>query len=134
LAWTTRKRDFYAEMCRIENWSTRTLAKKISGMLYERTALSRKPDKLIRQELAALRQEDKLTPDLVFRDSYILDFLGLKGAYSEKDLETAILRELDLFLVELGGDFAFVPGKNASRWTAKIFISTCCFTICGCDG
>ena len=76
------KRDFYAEMCRIENWSTRTLEKKIGGMLYERTALSKKPDKLIRQELAALREEDKLTPDLVFRDPYVLDFLGLKDTYS----------------------------------------------------
>ncbi len=72
------KRDFYAEMCRIEGWNTRTLVKKIAGMLFERTALSKKPDKLIKQELATLRAEDKLTPDLVFRDPYFLDFLGLK--------------------------------------------------------
>lgn len=52
------KRDFYAKMCRIEKWSTRTLEKKIGGTLYERTALSKKPDKLIRQELAALREEE----------------------------------------------------------------------------
>jgi hypothetical protein len=69
------KRDFYAEMCRIERWSTRTLEKKISGMLFERTALSRKPVELAKQELAQLREEDKLTPDLVFRDPYFLDFL-----------------------------------------------------------
>ena len=62
------QRDFYAEMCRIERWSVRTLRQKVGSMLFERTALSRKPDKLIRQELAALREEDKLTPDLVFRD------------------------------------------------------------------
>jgi hypothetical protein len=68
------KRDFYAEMCRIECWSTRTLEKKISGMLFERTALSKKPEKLIREELDTLRAEDKLTPDLVFRDPYFLDF------------------------------------------------------------
>ena len=74
------KRDFYAEMCRIERWSVRALRKKIGGMLYERTALSKKPDKLIRRELAALREEDKLTPDLVFRDPYVLDFLGLRDA------------------------------------------------------
>src|SRR5437016_1144240 len=70
------KRDFYAEMCRVERWSTRTLQQKIGGMLYERTALSKKPDQLIRQELEALRAEDKLTPDLVFQDPYVLDFLG----------------------------------------------------------
>ena len=106
------KRDFYAEMCRIENWSTRTLAKKIGGMLFERTALSKKPEKLAAIELKALREEDKLTPDLVFRDPYLLDFLGLKGAFSEKDLEAAILRELESFLVELGGDWAFLARQK----------------------
>lgn len=69
------KRDFYAEMCRMERWSTRTLAKKIQSMLFERTVLSRKPDTLIRQELEALKAEDKLISDLVFRDPYFLDFL-----------------------------------------------------------
>ena len=78
------KRDFYAEMCRIENWSTRTLEKKIGGMLFERTALSRKPAKLAELELKQLREEDKLTPDLVFRDPYLLDFLGLKDRYIER--------------------------------------------------
>lgn len=106
------QRDFYAEMCRIERWSVRTLRKKIGGMLYERTALSKKPDKLAALELQKLREEDKLTPDLIFRDPYLLDFLGLKGAYSEKDLETAILRELEEFLVELGSDFAFVARQK----------------------
>src|SRR6266446_1037159 len=94
------QRDFYAEMCRIEQWSVRALRRKIGGMLYERTALSRKPAKLAELELKQLREEDKLTPDLVFRDPYFLDFLGLKGAYSEKDLEAAILRDLETFLVE----------------------------------
>lgn len=106
------QRDFYAEMCRIERWSVRTLREKIAGMLYERTALSKKPDKLIQQELKALREQDRLTPDLVFRDPYLLDFLGLKDTYSEKDLESAILRELESFLVELGGDFAFVARQK----------------------
>lgn len=106
------QRDFYAEMCRIEGWSTRTLRKKIDGMLYERTALSKKPEKLVRQELAALRAEDKLTPDMVFKDPYFLDFLGLRGAYSEKDLEAAILREIEHFLLELGAGFAFVERQK----------------------
>jgi hypothetical protein len=64
------QRDFYAELCRVERWSVRTLRHKINGMLFERTALSTKPTKLARQELAALRKQDKLTPDLVFRDPY----------------------------------------------------------------
>jgi predicted nuclease of restriction endonuclease-like (RecB) superfamily len=106
------KRDFYAEMCRIENWNTRTLEKKIGGMLFERTALSKKPDKLIRRELAALRDEDKLTPDLVFRDPYFLDFLGLKDTYAEKDIEAAILREIESFILELGVGFCFVARQK----------------------
>ena len=106
------QRDFYAEMCRMEKWNTRTLGKKIGSMLFERTALSKKPNKLIRQELAALRAEDKLTPDLVFRDPYVLDFLGLKDTYAEKDLEAAILREIESFILELGVGFCFVARQK----------------------
>jgi predicted nuclease of restriction endonuclease-like (RecB) superfamily len=106
------KRDFYAEMCRIENWSTRTLEKKIGGMLFERTALSRKPAKLAELELKQLRQEDKLTPDLVFRDPYFLDFLGLKDRYIEKDIEDAIMREMEQFILELGVGFTFVARQK----------------------
>lgn len=106
------QRDFYAEMCRIERWSVRTLRKKIDGMLYERTAISKKPEKLVKEELSALREEDRLTPDLVFRDPYFLDFLGLKDTYSEKDLETAILREMESFILELGAGFSFVARQK----------------------
>lgn len=106
------QRDFYAEMCRLERWSVRTLRAKIGGMLYERTALSRKPAKLAALELKKLRQEDQLTPDLVFRDPYFLDFLGLKGAYQEKDVESAILREMESFILELGAGFAFLARQK----------------------
>lgn len=102
------QRDFYAQMCRFERWSVRTLRKKIDSMLFERTAISKKPEEVAKAELAALRSEDRLTPDLIFRDPYILDFLGLKDRYLEKDLEDAILRELETFLVELGNGFAFL--------------------------
>lgn len=105
-------RDFYAEMCRIERWSTRTLSKKIDSMLFERTAISKKSDELIKQEIAALQGEDRLTPDLVFRDPYFLEFLNLADTYSEKDLERAILREIERFLLELGSDFAFVARQK----------------------
>ncbi len=105
-------RDFYAEMCRMEHWSVRTLRTKVSSMLFERTALSRKPEKLIEHELEQLRRDDLMTPDLVFRDPYFLDFLGLKGAYREKDLEAAILRELESFIMELGAGFTFVARQK----------------------
>ena len=113
------QRDFYAEMCRMENWSTRTLEQKIKSMLYERTAISKKPDKLIKQELAALRREDKLTPDLVFRDPYILDFLGLKDTYAEKDVEAGILREVESFILELGIGFAFLERQKRMQIDAR---------------
>ncbi len=106
------KRDFYAEMCRIEGWSVRTLRDKIRSQLFERTAISKKPDELIKTEIEELRTEDKLTPDLVFRDTYLLDFLGLADTFSEKDLESAILRELERFLLELGVGFAFVERQK----------------------
>ncbi|MGH9854874.1 MAG: PDDEXK nuclease domain-containing protein [Blastocatellia bacterium] len=106
------KRDYYAEMCRIERWSVRTLADKIDGMFYERTALSKNTEDLIRKELDALREEDRMSPDLVFRDPYFLDYLDLPKNYSEKDLEDAILRELERFLLELGSDFAFLARQK----------------------
>jgi predicted nuclease of restriction endonuclease-like (RecB) superfamily len=106
------KRDFYAEMCRMERWSVRVLRQKIDRLLFERTAVSRKSEELIRQELEAMRDDDRLTPDLVFRDPYFLDFLGLTGRYNERDMEQAILRELEAFLLELGADFAFLARQK----------------------
>jgi len=105
-------REFYAEMCRVERWSVRTLRQKIGGMLFERTALSKNSEELIRKELATLRDGGRMTPELVFRDPYLLDFLGLSGAYSEKDLEAAILREMERFLLELGSGFSFVARQK----------------------
>jgi predicted nuclease of restriction endonuclease-like (RecB) superfamily len=106
------KRDFYAEMCRIERWSVRALRAKIDSMLYERTALAKKPDRVIQRELVKLRDEDLMTPDLIFRDPYLLDFLGLSSDHSEKELEAAILNELEKFLLELGTDFTFIARQK----------------------
>ena len=106
------KREFYAAMCRAERWSTRTLAHKIQSMLYERTALSANPEELVRRELAQLRQGGTLTPDLVLQDPYILDFLGLADSYSERDLESALLRNIERFLLELGTGLAFIERQK----------------------
>lgn len=100
------------EMARIEHWDTRTLDEKIDGMLYERTALSRKPDELIKQELQQIQETNSLTPDVVFRSSYFLDTLGLADTYSEKDLEDAILVNLQSFIKEMGSDFAFLDRQK----------------------
>ncbi|MEM6252190.1 MAG: PDDEXK nuclease domain-containing protein [Cyanobacteria bacterium P01_D01_bin.156] len=106
------QREFYAEMCRVERWSVRMLRKKIDSMLYERTALSKQPEELAKAELQALRENNTLSPDLVFKDPYVLDFLGLKDRYLEKDLEDAILREMEAFLLELGDGFAFLARQK----------------------
>lgn len=106
------KREFYAEMCRVERWSVRTLRHKIGHLLYERTAIAKKPDELIEQDITALRDEDRLTPDMVFRDPYFLDFLGLSGHHVEKDVENAILEELESFILEMGTDFAFIARQK----------------------
>lgn len=105
-------RLFYLEMCRMENWGTRDLSEKIDSMLFERTAISKKPEIQIRKELQELQKTKNLTPDLVFRDPYILDFLGLEDNFSEKKLEEAILRELERFIMELGQGFTFVERQK----------------------
>ena len=106
------QREYYAEMCRVEGWSVRTLRERIDSLLYERTALSRKPDELITQELAVLRDTERMSPDLLLRDPYILDFLGLHDTYQEHDLEAAIVREMEAFLLELGAGFCFVARQK----------------------
>ena len=106
------QREFYLELCKIEGWSVKTLREKIDSMLYERTGISKKPEKLIKQELKQLRDDNKLTPDLIFRDPYFLNFLGLKDTFSEKNLEDAILRELENFILELGQGFSFIERQK----------------------
>ena len=102
------KREFYTTMCANEIWSVRTLRERIGSALFERTAISRKPEQTIINDLKMLNKENKMTTDMFFRDPYILDFLDLKDVYNEKDLETAILNELQKFILEMGNDFAFL--------------------------
>lgn len=106
------KRNFYIELSKIEKWSTRQLDERIQSMLYERTAISKRSDKTIRQELQHLKEQQQITPDIIFRDPYILDFLGLSDTFSETDLETAIIVELQRFIIELGNDFAFLAQQK----------------------
>lgn len=106
------ERQFYMEMCRIEHWDTRTLDEKIDSQLYQRTAISQRPEEVIRRELKELREEDTLNPDIVFRSTYFLDMLGLPDVFSEKDLENSILNQLLEFIKELGSDFTFVDRQK----------------------
>ncbi|MDQ7296540.1 PDDEXK nuclease domain-containing protein, partial [Stenotrophomonas sp. Sm2017] len=106
------QRDYYAQMASTERWSVRTLRERIDSMLYERTALSQKPGETIAQELAKMRDAQRMSPALVMRDPYILDFLGLRDTWQEGDLEAAIIREMESFLLELGAGFSFVARQK----------------------
>lgn len=106
------QREFYITMAASENWSVRTLQEKIDGMLYERTAISGKPDEMIKQELLKLRDDNVLSPDLVFKSPYFLEFTGLKGMYSEKSLEDSLVAHLEQFILELGNGFSFIERQK----------------------
>ncbi|MDR0308576.1 MAG: PDDEXK nuclease domain-containing protein [Coriobacteriales bacterium] len=106
------KRDFYVEMAKVERWTVKTLRSRINSMLFERTAISKKPEETIAQDIALLKDEGKMTPDMVFRDPYFLDYLGLQDTFSEKDLEDAILIEIQRFITDLGSDFGFLSRQK----------------------
>ncbi len=106
------KREFYIEIAKVERWSVRQLQERIKSMLFERTAISNKPEETIAKDLKALRETGAMSADLAFRDPYVLDFLGLKDGYGESDLEDAILNELQRFISELGTDFAFLARQK----------------------
>jgi predicted nuclease of restriction endonuclease-like (RecB) superfamily len=106
------KRDYYIDLCRLERWSSRPLHERIQSMLFERSALSRKPADMIRNELSQLKETRALTPEVVLKDPYVLDFLGLNDRYLERDLEDAILREMEQFLLELGAGFSLVARQK----------------------
>lgn len=106
------ERQFYMEMCRIEHWDTRTLDEKIDSQLYQRTAISQRPEAVIKKELAELRDTNMLNPDIVFRSTYFLDMLGLPDVFTEKELENGIISQLLEFLKELGSDFTFVDRQK----------------------
>jgi predicted nuclease of restriction endonuclease-like (RecB) superfamily len=106
------QREFYLQMAMLERWSVRGLREKINGLLFERTALSKQPEEVVRHELEQLRESGRMTPDLVFKDPYLLNFLDLQAGHSERDLENAILREMERFLLELGAGFSFVARQK----------------------
>ncbi len=106
------QREFYLTMAAAEHWSKRMLQSKIDGMLFERTAIASKPDELIKKELSELRDDNKMSPDLVFKSPYFLEFTGLKGMYSEHSLEDSLVANLEQFILELGYGFTFVERQK----------------------
>ena len=106
------QREFYLTFAASERWSVRQLRKEIDGMLFERTAISGKPDEFIKKELSTLRDDNVMSPDLVFKSPYFLEFTGLKGMYSEKNLEDSLIAHLEQFIIELGNGFSFVARQK----------------------
>ncbi|MDM1021517.1 PDDEXK nuclease domain-containing protein [Acinetobacter sp. VNK23] len=106
------KRDFYIAITIQERWSTRTLDERIGSLLFERTAISKRPDETIMAELKQLQTQGQVHQELVLKDPYILDFLDLNDHYLEKDLEDAILRDIEQFLLELGSGFTFIARQK----------------------
>ncbi len=107
-------RNFYESESIRSGWSVRQLERQIESQFYERTAMSR--DKASMLKKGALKKaSDKITPAEEIKDPYVLEFLGLKDEYSESDLEEALIRHLETFLLELGGDFTFVARQRRLR-------------------
>lgn len=105
-------REFYATMAMQEKWSTRTLDERIGSLLFERTVISKKPEATITTELTSLREKGEYNQELLLKDPYILDFLELNDRYMEKDLEDAILRDMESFLLEMGAGFSFIARQK----------------------
>ena len=105
------KIEFYAQMSIVQNWGVRTLRERIDSMLYERTALSKQPEELIKYELDNIKQEE-FSKDMILKDPYLLDFLEINDRYLEKDLEDAILRSIEQFIFELGVGFSFIERQK----------------------
>ena len=107
-----RKREYYAVTSSHERWSVRTLRERIASKLYERKLPAAGSAASATGDLASLAMADTVEPDIVFRDPYVLNFLGLPAEHSEADLERAILDEIQHFLLELGVGFAFVERQK----------------------
>lgn len=107
-------RQFYeAEALRC-GWSVRQLDRQVATQFFERTLLSRNKAAMLRKAERPLPQ-DAVTPEEEIKDPLVLEFLGLKDEYSESDLEEALIAKLEHFLMELGGDFAFVARQRRLR-------------------
>jgi predicted nuclease of restriction endonuclease-like (RecB) superfamily len=107
-------RTFYQAEALRGGWSVRQLDRQISSQFFERTALSRNKAAMLRKGIKPL-PEDAVTPEDQIKDPYVLEFLGLMDEYSENELEEALVRQLEGFLLELGGDFAFVGRQRRLR-------------------
>lgn len=116
------KREFYITICNNEKWAVRTLRERINSMLFERTAISKQGEEVIKNDLDLLKKENRMTTNTFLRDPYLLDFLELGSSYNENDLENAILSEIKKIILEFGSDFAFMSDRKEFK-SATMIIS-----------
>ena len=115
------KREFYAEMCRIERWSTRELSQKIDSMLFEETAIAKKPEEIIEAEIGKLRETNIVKADLIIQDPYVFKYLGARQFRDEKTLEDAIIDDIEEFLLSMGNGFTFQERQKVIEIDGEFF-------------
>jgi hypothetical protein len=127
------KREFYTELARLHRWSVRTLRDRIRSMLFERTVFFRKPEELIQQEIALLRDEDRLSPDMVLRNPYLmpLDWRTLKA---RKNWRTQSSGRWRRFSWKSEMDSPLRHDRNRSLSEKRLSAWTCCCTIANSGG
>jgi len=106
------QREFYCTLCTYEKWGVRQLRNNIDSMMYHRSAIATQPEEIIKLELQQLDNNSNINPDLVFKNTYVLDFLNLSGRFSESELEQALIDNLQAFILELGVGFAFIERQK----------------------
>lgn len=111
---STEALAFYHTEALRGGWSIRQLRRQMDSQFYERTALSRNKAAMLAKG-ATPQPGEALTADEEVKDPLVLEFLGLRDEYSESDLEAALIRHLEHFLLELGNDFAFIARQRRLR-------------------
>jgi predicted nuclease of restriction endonuclease-like (RecB) superfamily len=106
------KREFYLVLSAQNQWGVRELREQIDKMLFERTALAIRPEEEIRKQLQNIKHMHTIHPDLVFKNTYVLDFLNLPQIYNEHDLENGLVNSIEKFILELGNGFAFIERQK----------------------
>lgn len=106
------KREYYLLLASQSNWGVRQLREEVDKMLFERTALAKLSTEEIKTQLRNFKTNKNTNLDIVFKNTYVLDFLNLPSSYTEKDLERAIIDQLERFILELGNGFSFIERQK----------------------
>lgn len=106
------KREYYIQLTSNNNWNVRFLREQINKMLFERTIIAKQPDEIISASIQEWQNNNDINPELIFKNTYVLDFMSLSSNFSEKELENALIIHLEKFIMELGNGFAFLERQK----------------------